>query len=104
MNRIHLVHGIHTAVDSPVVKKLLPFLAGYEVFYPDYGWIAGLETKIANPLIVRTMLPYIQPGDIFIGHSNGCAIGYDLKALSAPFQGMIFINGALEQDLSLIHI
>jgi len=100
--RVHVVHGIHTVVGDPVVEGLLPYLAskGLEYVYPDYGWIAGLETRIANPLIVRSILPYIEPGDIFIGHSNGCAIGYDLMNLQAPFLGGVFINGALEQTIS----
>lgn len=100
MKRIHLVHGIHTAVGDLTVKNLIPYLKGFEIFYPDYGWIAGLETRVANPLIVRTMLPYIQPGDLFIGHSNGCAIGYDLMGLGAPLEGAIFINAALERKIS----
>jgi hypothetical protein len=99
--RINLVHGIHTVVGDPVVEGLIPYLqaAGFEVIYPDYGWIAGLETRIANPLIVRSILPYLAPGDLWIGHSNGCAIGYDLMHLSAPIAGAVFINGALEPPL-----
>jgi hypothetical protein len=99
--RVHLCHGIHTAIGDPVVESLIPYLtgAGFEVKYPDYGWIAGLETRVANPLIVRSVLPYIQAGDIWIGHSNGCAIGYDLMHLSAPLVGAVFINGALETSL-----
>jgi hypothetical protein len=99
--KVHLCHGIHTAVGSPVVEELIPYLtaAGFAVAYPDYGWIAGLETRIANPLIVRSILPYIEPGDIWVGHSNGCAIGYDLMHLGAPLVGAAFINGALETAL-----
>jgi hypothetical protein len=102
MRRVHLVHGIHTETGDSMVKRLAPYLqdAGLTVFYPDYGWIAGLETRVANPLIVQAMLPYIEPGDLFIGHSNGCAIGYDLMNLGAPFEGAAFINGALEQNIT----
>jgi len=84
-----------------VVEGLLPYLAaaGLIFVYPDYGWIAGLETRIVNPLIVRAILPYVQPDDLFIGHSNGCAIGYDLMRLGAPFAGGVFIDGALEQTI-----
>lgn len=100
--RVILVHGIHTAVGDPVVAGLLPYLkaVGLECLYVDYGWIAGVETRIANPLIVDSVLPFIVPGDLYVGHSNGCAIGYDLMGLGAPFAGAVFINGALEQRIS----
>lgn len=100
--RVHVVHGIHTAVGNPMVRELVPFLeqADFRVAYIDYPWIAGLETRKANPLIVQTMLSYIEPGDLFIGHSNGCAIGYDLMRAGAPIAGAVFINGALEQNLT----
>lgn len=76
---------------------LIPYLeaAGFQVLFPDYGWIAGLETRIINPLIVGTIKPYVQPGDIWVGHSNGAAIGYDLMHAGAPLAGAVFINGAL---------
>lgn len=98
--RIHLIHGIHTAGVSPV-KGLIPYLQkqGFEVLYPEYGWIAGLETKLLNPLIVGVLLPYLQPGDVLIGHSNGCAISYDLMNAGARLAGACFINGALEQKI-----
>lgn len=100
--RVHLVHGIHTAFGDPMVGELVPFLheAGFEVKYPDYGWEAGLATKIINPYIVRSILPYIEPGDLFIGHSNGCAIGYDLMQHDAPIAGAVFLNAALAQHIT----
>lgn len=102
--KIHLVHGIHTAGVSPV-QGLIPFLtaAGFDVRYPDYGWIAGLETRFANPIICGALLPYIEPDDILIGHSNGCAIAYDLLSRrGAKVAGAIFINGALEQSIAAL--
>lgn len=99
---IHLIHGIHTQGPSPV-RGLIYYLnfAGFAVRYPDYGWIAGLETKVANPIICGTLQPYIAPDDILIGHSNGCAIAYDLMALhGVKCAGAVFINGALEQDFA----
>lgn len=95
---IHLIHGIHTEGPSPV-EGLIPYLTGLEVRYPDYGYILGVETRIVNPIIVGALLAYIQPGDIVIGHSNGCAIAYDLMLRRAPIAGAIFINAALEQNI-----
>jgi hypothetical protein len=96
---IHVVHGIHTSGPSPV-QGLIPYLSGFDVRYPDYGWIAGLETRVANPIIVGTLVPYIAPDDILIGHSNGCAIAYDLMNRGARVSQAIFINAALEQRIT----
>lgn len=98
--RIHLIHGIRTSPDSPV-KGLIPYLqsAGFAVKYPEYGFELALETRFFNPMFVGSILPYIEPGDICIGHSNGCALIYEMMRLGAPIQGAVFINGALEQSL-----
>jgi hypothetical protein len=96
---IHLIHGIHTEGLSPV-EGLIPYLAPFEVYYPDYGYIWGLETKIVNPIIVGSLFPYIEPEDILIGHSNGCAIAYDLLQRGVKVAGAVFINGALERSIS----
>lgn len=97
---IHLIHGIHTQGESPV-QGLIPYLhaAGFDVRYPDYGWIAGLETRLANPIICGSLMPYIGAEDIVIGHSNGCAISYDLLQRGVKVKGAIFINAALEQSI-----
>jgi hypothetical protein len=91
---IHLLHGIHTAGPSPI-EGLLPYLAPYAIAYPDYGYILGLATRQVNPAVVGTLKPYVQPTDILIGHSNGCAIAYDLMSAGVKVAGAIFINGAL---------
>lgn len=96
---IHLVHGIHTVGSSPV-EGLIPFLPA-PVAYPDYGWIAGLETRIVNPIIVGTLLPYIARSDILIGHSNGCAVIYDLLNRGVACAGAVFINAALDCYIQL---
>jgi hypothetical protein len=97
---IHLIHGIHTEPTSQV-KGLIGYLleAGFEVAYPEYGYELALETRVVNSMLVGTLLPYIKPGDILIGHSNGCAIAYHLMLLGAPAEGAIFINGALETNI-----
>lgn len=99
--RVHLVHGIHTPTGDPLVPQLLPYLrdAGFDIRFPDYGWIGGLETKVVNPLMASVMLPYIEAGDIFVGHSNGCAIGYDLMNRGVAFAGAAFINPALDPHI-----
>jgi hypothetical protein len=66
----------------------------------DYGFVLGLETKLSNPLVWRTMLPFIEPGSVLIGHSNGAAIAYDLMNAGAKVRGCVFINGALDPRIT----
>jgi len=102
--RVHVVHGILDPVGKAGLLKLVPYLqqAGFDVRVPDYGLITAVETRIANPIIVRTLCPYIEPGDLYIGHSNGCAIGYDLiHGEGVRLAGAVFINGALRRDIAL---
>lgn len=98
--KIHVLHGIHTAFNDPVVEELLPFLEG-DVRYPDYGYILAVETKRINPAIVGSVTPYIGADDVMIGHSNGCAIIYDLLRQGVKMAGLVLINGALRQDIVL---
>jgi hypothetical protein len=95
---IHLIHGVHNSGTACPIEGLVPYLTGYDVKYPDYGWIAGVETRLVNPIIVGSLKPYINDGDILIGHSNGCAIAYELMRMGANVSA-VFINAALEQDI-----
>jgi hypothetical protein len=91
-------------VGTAGLLKLVPYFrqAGFDVRVPDYGLITAVETRIANPLIVRTLTPYVEPGDLYIGHSNGCAIGYDLMNAGARLAGAVLINAALRRDIKLV--
>ena len=95
----HLVHGIHNSGTTPIegLCRYLPF--GTHIAYPDYGWIAGIETRVVNPIISGTLKPYVSPTDIMIGHSNGCAVIYDLMHRGVAMGGAIFVNAALDQAM-----
>lgn len=90
-------------VGTAGLLKLAPYFAnaGFDVRAPDYGLITALETNVANPLISRSLRPYIEPGDIYVGHSNGCAIGYELVQAGCRPAGLVLINGALRRDITL---
>ena len=100
--RVHVVHGILTPVGVSGLLKLVPLLqqAGFDVRVPDYGLITAAETRIVNPLIGCTLGPYVEPGDVYVGHSNGCAIGYNLMTSGSRLAGAVFINAALKRDIA----
>jgi hypothetical protein len=105
--KIHFCHGIHTSFDNPTVEALVPYLekTGIQVMNPRYGAIASFETPRINPIVVGMMKPYVETGDILLGHSNGAEIIYDLahelaKQSVIPL-GLIFINAALEQRITV---
>ena len=98
--RITLLHGIHTSGSNQPPEALIPYLPP-PVFYPDYGFELAVATRILNPMIEGCIGPYIEPGDVMIGHSNGCAIIYDLLRQGAKPSGLVLINAALEQDITL---
>lgn len=100
MARVVLLHGIHTQGPAPI-EGLIPYLeeADYEVLYPDYGYILGVETKLINPCLVGMALPFIQKDDWIIAHSNGCALGWELMHQGAPASRASFINPALDPDV-----
>jgi hypothetical protein len=105
--KIHLLHGIHTGFANPTVPGLVPYLekSGIQVIHPDYGFILAAETRRINPMVEGLLTPYVETGDILIGHSNGCAIIYDmLFALTEKKvipSGVVFINGALERKITI---
>lgn len=105
--RIHLIHGIHTGFNNPTVPGLVPVLesTGIQVMHPDYGYILAAETRRINPMVVGLLKPYIDTGDVLIGHSNGCAVIYDLLMelvkTSVKVRGVVFINAALSERVRL---
>lgn len=99
--KVVLLPGIHTEAVS-CVEGLIPYLTqgGFTTTYVDYGFVYGLETRLSNPLVWRTMHPFIEPGTVLIGHSNGAAIAYDLMNAGAKVQGCVFINAALDPRMT----
>jgi hypothetical protein len=77
---------------------LIPYLEaeGFKVAYPDYGYEFALATKAVNPMLVGALFPYVEAGDCYVGHSNGCAIGYELMRRGAQVTAAAFINAALD--------
>ena len=99
MRTAHLVHGFNVtdggASTIDRVARYLPRL-GYVPRRHAYGWRGLLGTLLGNPAVARSIASQVTPGDIGIGHSNGCAILSRVAELGAPLAGLVFINPALD--------
>lgn len=73
--------------------------------HPDYGYVLAAETRRINPMVVGLLKPYVDTGDVLIGHSNGCAVIYELLQelvkTSVKVRGVVFINAALSERIEL---
>jgi pimeloyl-ACP methyl ester carboxylesterase len=94
---IVVLHGIHTSAGDPAVPSLFPYLPGPHT-WPDYGYILALETRRINPAVIGALLPYIGSQDVLVGHSNGCAIAFQV-AQKVPVRGLVLIDAALRRNI-----
>ena len=99
---IWLIHGFNTWDNGRgTVDRLAPLLKyeGYEVQQFDYGWTFLLGARFGNAGRARKLAKQVKPGDVAIGHSNGCAIIHRASHLGAPFKQVIYISPALDRQL-----
>lgn len=99
--RVILLHGFNVFdKGAGTVGRLAPYFerAGYRVKQPSYGWVFLLGVRYANSKIASMLAGLIEPGDIIVGHSNGCAIAAEVLDLGAPVSQLVLINPALDSD------
>lgn len=99
--RVILLHGFNVFDGGKrTVGKLRPYFeaAGFRVKQPPYGWVGLLGLRYANAKVTPVIAEMIEPDDIVVGHSNGCAIAAAALDLGAPFSQMVLINPALDRD------
>ena len=100
--RIWLIHGVNTWDGGRgSIDRLKPLLEkdGYEVLEFDYGLTFLLGARFGNGRRAKKLAKQVKPGDVAIGHSNGCAISHRATYLGAPFKQLINISAALDRDL-----
>ncbi|MFA5495177.1 MAG: hypothetical protein WC247_10400 [Porticoccaceae bacterium] len=99
--KAHLIHGFNVSDGgSDSIGKLAPFFAleGIDVIDHNYGWVGLLRLRWRNRKATRRILPHIAPGDILVGHSNGCLVCWELLEAGAPAGAVICIQPALRRD------
>ena len=95
---IFLLHGFNVSDGGTgSIDKLKPYLRG-EVCEYDYGWKGLLGVRMANKGLAEKLARMVSPGDVGIGHSNGCAILHLASHMGAKFRKLVYINPALDSD------
>jgi len=117
MPTAHLVHGFNVS-DGGVgtTDKLRPYFEdrGYTVMEHDSEWKRGLfrdllSVRFGNQGRAEQLCQHIQPEDLLVGHSNGCAIialACQLLAEIAPKHHVrcIFFNPALDSNFPVSRV
>ena len=101
MPTAHILHGFNISDGGRgSIDKIIPFLKdkGFDIHEHDYGWRGLLGVRLFNASTAHDVAKSVRPGDICIGHSNGCAILY-LASFECNPAGMVFINPALDSDV-----
>lgn len=98
--RIIIVHGIHTNDSDGWMDYLVHAFnnGGWNAAKWTYGYAYAVLTRFQNPGRARALADLIQPGDVVLGHSNGCCLAYLASQLGAPIGGAILLNPALDTD------
>lgn len=101
MARVHLIHGFNVSDGGEKsVLQLVPALMTYNLDFVshNYGWTGPLLLRRKNLQTVAELLPKIEPGDVLIGHSNGCLICWELVDAGAPVSAVVCIQPAMRRD------
>ena len=102
MNKCHLVHGFNVKDGGKrTTDTLIPFLEGVgrAVIQHDYGFLEFIGVLRRNKEIAFKLSKLVTPGDIGVGHSNGCPILVKAARQGASFDMLILINPALDKNI-----
>lgn len=111
MRTAHLVHGFNTSDGGAgTLDKLRPLFEarGFVVVEHDSHWSRGiirdlLSVRFGNTKRAESLAQFIQPDDILVGHSNGCAIimmaCWILAQINPAYRvRCVFFNPAMDRD------
>ena len=99
--RIILVHGFNVSDGGlSTIDRLIPALldkGAWVIKQFDYGWRGLLGVRIMSTSDAKGLMKLYKPGDIVIGHSNGCALIALAIEKGMPVTHCIFIHPALNK-------
>ncbi|MDX2464470.1 MAG: hypothetical protein QNK31_08185 [Porticoccus sp.] len=103
MTKAVVVHGFNVSDRGKnTTAQLIPYFENENVEAEQfsYGWLGLMGVYFLNLRIVEQLVQKIAPGDIGIGHSNGCVIIHMAAHYGAPFRNIVYINPALNSNVS----
>ena len=107
--RVILVHGFNVKDGGKgTTDGLRPHFAreGFKVLEFDTGWRFLAGVRFGNAKRARRLARMIQPGDVLVGHSDGCNL-INLAAWQLAGSGaakpaaVVYLNPALDADTQL---
>jgi len=99
--RIWLIHGfnVRDKGNNTTVQLKKPLQdMGYEVKEFRYGWAGLFGITFYNDNFAQILADQVMPGDVAIGHSNGCNVIDRACRVGAPFSQAYYIAPALNRD------
>lgn len=94
---VYLLHGFNVGDGGKnTIARLEPYLPGTEVLHA-YGWVGLIRLRCVNARTVQELEREVQPGDVVVGHSNGCLIAWELSR-RVHLGAVVCINPALRRD------
>ena len=104
VKRIRLIHGFNVSDQGlNSVGNLKRELRNYieehhlniELEIVSYPWAFVLTVALKNRAVVNYIVETSKPGDLLIGHSNGCWIALQASEIIDDIHYLMFINPAL---------
>lgn len=98
----YLLHGIKTKNPErssiSFLKYIMPRFKVVTLGYGNWPVLFALLMPVVNYFVVEFFKDKIHPGQILIGHSNGCAVAYRLSQ-KIHVRGLVLINPALDKQI-----
>jgi hypothetical protein len=97
---VYIAHGFNVRDPRLFFKLGQAFAAAnHEVVEIDYGWTGLISARLAVAKHGAKLAEIAKPGDIAIGHSNGCALIQRALYEGAPLRQVIYVNPALHRKM-----
>lgn len=100
-HRVWFIHGFNVFDGGKgSIGKLRPYFEneGFETVGFDYGWRGLIGVRLLNDDTAEDLFQQLEPGDILVGHSNGCDLIRRVSLISEDVIGAVLINPALDRD------
>lgn len=102
MPAAHFVHGFNVSDGGrSTTDRIAPYFrqVAYRTVEWDYGYVL-ISMWVSNKRVAQSIARDVAPGDIGVGHSNGCAILTRAADMGAPLTGLVLLNPALDADIA----